>query len=408
MLEQQLKLGLTSSIKPHLLHQTNIDVHQTDVSDFYETDSDQDDPDPFPSCDVDGGDILKFSPTSNFSSFTHSMTTKDHETDDTGLHNDDICGNVSRNVIEANVTEDDDLKFCTATKQQILGDKAFGCEIIHNCEIESNQLTDFDSKSIDSSHNSQSCNKLIDATGKNSELIDLSHNGQSCNKSIDATAQSTHHSAIPDSTNHHRIKIPNSGTTTTCDRNENSNPAYITTIRDENENFDPTYTTTCDRDENSNPAYTTTTCDGNEILLTVPACANCDNDGDTIGNYADPDKTSDDVNTFDDDMVCGTSDDVDTDKTSDDVDIFDDNTMCGTSDDVDTFDDNTVYDGIPPTLFSSSDVDIDDEEDEVLYGKAIQSTDDDIDLIIADLNRFCLFVELRISSGLLYQDLSLA
>ena len=47
-------------------------------------------------------------------------------------------------------------------------------------------------------------------------------------------------------------------------------------------------------------------------------------------------------------------------------------------------------------------------KDEALHGKAFQATDDDVNLIIADLNRFYLFAELRISSGLLYQDSSLA
>ena len=119
-----------------------------------------------------------------------------------------------------------------------------------------------------------------------------------------------------------------------------------------------------------------------------------------VGNHANPL----DLQCY----TCNINNDSSTDKTSDDVDTFNDNTVCGTSDVVDTFDDDTVYDGVPSAIFSSSDVDIDDEEDEVLHGKAIQSTDDDIDLIIADLNRFCLFAELRISSGLLYQDSSLA
>lgn len=246
----------TASNKKWFLPQTTVPNVSTVISPDLVFDA------PFPSRDVDGGDISKFSSASNFLSYTHSTTMKDHETDDTGLHNDDICGNVGMNVIEANVIEDDDLKVCTAKEQQIFGDKAFGCEIIYNGEIESNQLADFDSKSIDSSHD-----------------------GQSRNKSIDATAWSVHHSAIPDSTTHHGIEIPNTGTTTACDGNENSDPAYITTTRDGNENFDPAYTTTRDGDENSDPAYTTTTCDGNEILLTVPACANCGNDGDTIGRW---------------------------------------------------------------------------------------------------------------------------
>ena len=178
VLKQQLKLGPASSFKSHLIHQADIDVRQTDDSDFYETDSDQDDPDPFPSRDVDGGDILKFSPTSNFLRFTHTVTMKDHETDDTGLHNDDICGNVGMNVI-------DDLEVCTATEQQILGDKTFGRDI-HNCEIESNQLADFDSELIDLNHDGQSHNdnheiELNQSADFDSESIDLSHDGQSRN-----------------------------------------------------------------------------------------------------------------------------------------------------------------------------------------------------------------------------------
>jgi len=118
VLEQQLKLGSASSVKSHLINQADIDVHQTDISDFYETDSDQDDPDPFPSRDVDGGDILKFSPISNFSSFTHTATMKDHETGDTGLHNDDIRGNVGMNVI-------DDLEVVLRRNNRYLGTKKF-------------------------------------------------------------------------------------------------------------------------------------------------------------------------------------------------------------------------------------------------------------------------------------------
>ena len=279
---------------------------------------------PFPSRDVDGGDVSKFSSVSNFLSYIHSATTKDHETHDPGLNNNGICGNVGMNVIETdevvcdagmnvieaddlkvctameqqilddNIIEADDLKACTAMEQQIFDDNVFGHELNYNCEIELNQSGDFDSKSIDSSHD-----------------------GQSCNNSIAATAWSAHHPAV-------------------CDENENSDPTYITMTHVGDENSNSAYTTTCDANENSDPAYTTTTCDGNEILLTVPACANCGNDGDTVGNHANPL----DLQCY----ICNVNNDSNTDKTSDDV---------------DTFDDDTIYDDVPPALSSSLDVDID-------------------------------------------------
>ena len=369
------------------------------------SDSAHDDPAPFPSRDVDGGDILNFS---NFSIFTHTatmkdhetddnglhnhdirgdaimkdhetddtglhsddirgdVTMKDHETDDTGLHNVDICGDVNTHVF-------DDLEDCTATAQWILGYKAFDRDL-HTHEIESNHSADLDHELIDSSHDgqshndnheidsNQSYNHEIDSNqldAFDSESINSSHDGQSCNESIVDIARSVRHSTVLDSTNHHG--------------NENSDPARTSMTRDGTDNF--------------NLAYASTTCDGNRIPFTIPA-------------YASPDDNTD-----------------------------------KTSDDVDTFDDVTVCDGVLPALSFSSDVDIGDKKDVTLPGNKIRSTDDnidlliahlqsadddidsliadlqshddDIDFIIADLNRFCLVVKLYISSGSLYKDSSI-
>ena len=151
---------------------------------------------------------------------------------------------------------------------------------------------------------------------------------------------------------------------------------------------------TYDGNKISNPVSTNTTCDRNKILLkqststeqngisnhvstnvsdegSIPALTvgahdadsgtNCDDDGDIVGNHVNVPKLLC--------CTCNVNNDSSADKTSDDVDTFDDNTVC-----VDVL----------PALFSSSDVDIDDGEDEVLHDKAFQAIDNEIDSIIAD------------------------
>lgn len=136
------------------------------------------------------------------------------------------------------------------TEQQKSDDNTFGYELNSNHKNELNESGDFDSKSIE-----------------------LSHNGESCNKSIAANEQSVHHSAVPNPTpiptTCDRIKIPDPTLpNTTHDRNEIYNPAFTTTTCDGNEIFDPvSTTTTCDRNEVSDPTSKTTTCDRNEILF---------------------------------------------------------------------------------------------------------------------------------------------
>lgn len=92
------------------------------------------------------------------------------------------------------------------------------------------------------------------------------------------------------------------------------------------------------------------------------------------------------------DLLCCTCN-VDHDSSGDEV-----------SDDVETIDYNNACSNITSSLFSSSDVDVDDGEDEFLHGKAFQAIDHDIDIIITDLNKFCLFSKFRISTRLICQD----
>ena len=109
--------------------------------------------------------------------------------------------------------------------------------------------------------------------------------------------------------------------------------------------------------------------------------ANCSDDGDTIGN-------NDDVL----DLPCHThniDDDSSGDKTSDDVDTIEEDTV-GNNDD-------------RPPLFSSSDDDLNDGEDDIVLNNHIphnwssftigcsKAFWNDIYMIIADLNKFCLF-----------------
>ena len=159
---------------------------------------------------------------------------------------------------------------------------------------------------------------------------------------------------------------------------------------------------------------------------------NCGGDGDIVGNGDDvPDLLC---------CICNVDDDSSGDEASDDVNTIDEDTIDGddgpdllccthnfdddSSDDLGTIDEDIVgNDDDPPPLFSSPDDDIDDGEEEFLlnnhiphkwssftngYDKAFQTIDDNIDIIITDLNKFCLFAKFCMSTGLIYKALSLA